>query len=62
MKEIFELYFEKFNNCKFRAGFVYFTEMMDSSSRSKQAPIYLLMNGPGLIIYSAAGYFTRNWR
>ena len=27
--------------------------MVDSSSRSKQAPIYLLMNGPGLIIYSA---------
>ena len=36
--------------------------MMDSSSRSKQAPIYLLMNGPGLLIYSAAGYLTRNWR
>ena len=52
----------KFYNDLFRAGFVYFTEMMDTSSRSKQAPIYLLMNGPGLIIYSAAGYFTRNWR
>ena len=36
--------------------------MMDSNSRSKQAPIFLLMNGPGLIIYSAAGYATRNWR